>query len=139
MSSGSHSLDNVPTDENKDIALLLLRIGVGVIFIVAGWGKLTGIEGVQGFFGNLGIPLPALMAWVVALVEFVGGIMVLAGAYIRIPAILLAIVMVVAIITTKIGQEFTAYRLDMMLLLVNAALALMGAGKYSVTDMLTNK
>ena len=79
------------------------------------------------------------MAWVVALVEFVGGIMVLAGAYIRIPAILLAIVMVVAIITTKIGQEFTAYRLDMMLLLVNAALALMGAGKYSVTDMLTNK
>jgi len=134
--SGRQSLDNVPTDENKDIALLLLRIGVGVIFIVAGWGKLTGIEGVQGFFGNIGIPLPGLMAWVVAIVEFVGGILVLTGTFIRVPAILLAIIMLVAIITTKIGQDFSAYRLDAMLLLVNASLALMGAGKYSVTDLI---
>ncbi len=138
MSSGSQSLDNIPTDENKDIALLLLRIGVGVIFIVAGWGKLNGIEGVEGFFGNIGIPLPGLMAWVVAIVEFVGGILILTGTYIRIPAILLAIIMIVAIITTKLGQDFSAYRLDMMLLLVSAALALMGAGKYSVTDLIAN-
>lgn len=139
MSSGSQSLENMPTDQNRDIALLLLRIGVGIIFIVAGWGKLTGIEGVQGFFGNIGIPLPGLMAWVVAIVEFVAGIMVLVGAFIRIPAILLAVIMVVAIITTKFGQEFSAYRLDLMLLLVNASLALMGSGKYSVMDMLKRK
>ncbi len=138
MSSGRQSLDNVPTDENRDIALLLLRIGVGVIFIVAGWGKLTGIEGVQDFFGNIGIPLPGLMAWIVAIVEFAGGIMVLVGAYIRVPAILLAIIMVVAIITTKFGQEFSAYRLDLMLLLVSAALAFMGSGKYSVDDLIAN-
>ncbi len=139
MSSEQKKLDNLPTDENRDIALLLLRIGVGIIFIVAGWGKLTGIEGVQGFFGNIGIPLPGLMAWVVAIVEFVGGIMVLAGAFIRIPAILLAIIMVVAIITTKFGQEFTAYRLDLMLMLVSAALALLGPGKYSLDDLLPKK
>ena len=127
------------SDQNKDIALLLLRIGVGVIFILAGWGKLTGIEGTQGFFGSIGIPLPGLMAWVVALVEFVGGIMVLFGAYIRIPSILLAVIMVVAIITTKFGQEFTAYRLDLMLLLVSASLAMLGSGKFSVDDKLGNK
>ncbi len=117
---------------NKDLGLLLLRIGVGVIFVVAGWGKLTGIEGVQGFFGNLGIPMAGLMAWVVAIVEFVGGIMVLLGAYARIPYLLLAIIMVVALFTTKLGGEFSAARLDLMLLLANLALFFAGSGKYSV-------
>jgi len=137
MSSDEQKLDNLPSDQNKDIALLLLRIGVGLIFIVAGWGKLTGIENVQGFFGNIGIPLPGLMAWVVAIVEFIGGIMVLAGAYIRIPAILLAVIMVVAIITTKIGEPFADYRVDLLLLLMSAALALVGSGRYSVDSLLS--
>lgn len=124
--------------ENKyyDIAPLLLRIGVGIIFIIAGWGKLNGIEGVTGFFGGLGIPLPGIMAWVVAIVEFVGGIMVLLGAYARIPYLLLAFVMVVALLTTKLGGEFSAARLDLMLLLANLALFFMGSGKYSVDDRL---
>ena len=127
--------------ENKyvDLAPLLLRIGVGVIFIIAGWGKITGIEGTQGFFGNLGIPLPGIMAWVVAIVEFVGGIMVLLGAYARIPYLLLAIIMVVALLTTKIGGEFSAARLDLMLLLASLALYFMGSGKYSVDDKLASK
>lgn len=127
---------NLSNDQNKDTALLLLRLGVGIIFIVAGWGKITGIDGVQGFFGDIGIPLPGLMAWIVAIVEFVGGILVLIGAYIRIPAILLAIIMVVAILTTKVGQDFSAYRLDLMLLFASAALALMGSGKFSLDDKL---
>ena len=54
--------------KTSDLALLLLRVGVGVIFILAGWGKLTGIDGTIEFFGNIGIPLPAVMAWVVAIV-----------------------------------------------------------------------
>lgn len=124
--------------QNKfnDLAPLLLRIGVGIIFIVAGWGKLTGIEGAQGFFGDLGIPLPGLMAWVVAITEFIGGLMVLLGAYIRIPALLLAFVMVVALLTTKLGGEFSAARLDIMLLLTTLALSFLGSGKYSVDDKL---
>ena len=120
----------------NDFAPLLLRIGVGIIFIVAGWGKITGIEGTIGFFGGLGIPLPGVMAWVVALVEFVGGLMVLTGTYIRIPTILLACVMLVALLTTKVGGEFGAARLDIMLLLANLALFIMGSGKYSVNSLL---
>lgn len=125
-----------PDKKYFDIAPLLLRIGVGVIFIIAGWGKLNGIEGVQGFFGNLGIPLPGIMAWVVAIVEFVGGIMVLLGAYARIPHLLLAFIMLVALFTTKLGGEFSAARLDLMLLLANLALFFMGSGKYSVDEKL---
>ncbi len=129
-------MNNFTNNKNQDIALLLLRIGVGVIFIYAGWSKLTGIEGAHEFFVKIGIPFAGLMVWVVGIVEFVGGILVLAGAYIRIPAILLAIIMLVAILTTKLGESFSAYRLDMMLLLVNVAFILIGAGAYSVDEKL---
>ena len=122
--------------ENKDLAVLLLRLGVGAIFIVAGWGKLTGIEGTQGFFGELGIPMPVVMAWVVALTEFVGGIMVLLGLYIRIPTVLLAIVMLVAIFMVNLPQGFAEMRLDLMLLLSNLSLFFLGSGRYSIDALL---
>lgn len=124
---------------NSDFAILLLRVGVGVIFILAGWGKLTGIEGTQQFFGNIGIPLPVVMAWVVAFVEFVGGIMVLFGAYAKIPYLLLAITMAVALFTTKLGGEFSAARLDIMLLLTSLALFFIGSGAYSVDNKVANR
>ena len=132
-------MKQLPLEKYHDLALLLLRIGVGVVFIVAGWGKLTGIEGVQGFFGDLGIPLAGMMAWVVAIVEFVGGLMVLTGLYARIPNLLLAFIMVVAIFTTKIsgfdiGDPGT--RVDILLLLMTLALAILGSGKYSLNSML---
>ena len=118
----------------RDVAPLLLRIGVGLIFIYAGWGKLTGIEGTQEFFGNIGIPLAGIMAWVVAVVEFVGGIMVLVGFRIQIPALLLAFIMVVAILTTKVGGEdvFRGMRLDLLLLLTSLALVITGSGRYAL-------
>lgn len=129
------SLDN----KYSDFALLLLRLGVGIIFIVSGWGKLTGIEGVTGFFGNIGVPMPFIMAWVVALVEFFGGIMVLLGAYAKIPYLLLAIIMVVAIFLVKLDQGFSASRLELMLLLSSLALFFMGSGNYSVDHKMANR
>ena len=104
--------------KHSDLALLLLRVGVGIIFIYAGWGKLTGIEGTQEFFG---------------------GIMVLFGAYAKIPYLLLAIVMLVALFTTKLGGEFPAARLDLMLLLTNLALFLLGSGRFSVDYKIANR
>lgn len=129
-------MNNSSLSKNSDLARLLLRIGVGIVFIIAGWGKLNGIEGVQGFFGNLGIPLPGLMAWVVAIIEFVGGAMVLLGAYIRIPSLLLACIMVVALITTKLGGEFGPARVDILLLMMTLSLAMLNSGKYSVDQMI---
>ncbi|TVQ10282.1 MAG: DoxX family protein [Balneolaceae bacterium] len=132
-------MNQFKTEKNYDLAILLLRIGVGVIFIVAGWGKLTGIEGTQEFFGGLGIPAPAIMAWVVAIVEFVGGLMVLTGSYIRVPAVLLAIVMIVAILTTKLDRGFSAARLDMMLLLTSLALFFLSSGRFSIDSVINKK
>ena len=128
--------------KNHDIALLLLRIGVGIVFIFAGWGKLNGIEGVQQFFGNIGIPLAGIMAWVVALTEFVGGIMVLVGFKARIPNILLAIIMVVAFFTTKLSDfsiTNAGVRVDILMFLITVALAIMGSGGLSVDAKMGKK
>lgn len=131
-------MSNTGMLKSNDLALLLLRLGVGVIFIVAGWGKLTGIEGTAGFFGNLGIPMPGIMAWVVALVEFLGGIMMLVGYKVRIPGVLLAITMLVAILLVKLGGDnpFRGMRLELMLLLSSLALSIMSTGKYSLDAVL---
>lgn len=126
--------------KNKDTALLLLRIGVGLIFVIAGWGKLTGIEGVQGFFGNIGIPMASVMAWVVALVEFLGGLMILIGYKVQIPGYLLAIIMLVAMFIILGGEDsdFGSIRLELMLLLTSLALTMTGPGSYSL-DASLNK
>lgn len=126
--------------KNKDLAILLLRIGVGVIFVIAGWGKLGGIENVQGFFGNIGIPLAGFMAWVVALTELIGGLMILLGYKMEIPGILLAIVMLVAILTVKLGGDggFGGMRLEIMLLVTSLSLSLMRtSGKFALDAMLS--
>lgn len=132
-------MSNSASEKYHDLAILLLRIGVGIIFIVAGWGKLTGIEGAQGFFANSGVPLPGIMAWVVAIIEFVGGLMVLTGTYIRIPAILLACIMVGAILFVKLDSGFGAMRIDLILLLTSLSLFIFNSGKYSIDDKIGNK
>lgn len=111
----------------SDLALLLLRIGVAYIFITHGWGKLTNIEGTAGFFGGLSIPVPIVMAWIVAIVEFFGGILVLLGAYTKVPNLLLAVIMLVAIL----AQEGN-FDLEFLLLISTLVLSLIGSGQYSI-------
>lgn len=111
----------------KKYATLILRLVVAYVFIVHGWGKLTGIAGTAGFFGKLGIPAAALFAWVVALVEFGGGILVLVGIFTRVSALLLAVTMVVAILVHEGGFE-----LELTLLGMSVALMLLGNGPVSI-------
>jgi putative oxidoreductase len=55
---------------------------IGLLFLVSGYNKLTGEGGVSGFAGGLetmGLPLPLLLAWVVVLIEIVGGAALILG------------------------------------------------------------
>lgn len=117
-----------------DLGILVLRIVIGVAFIAHGYVKFAGgIENVAGFFTTLGIPAALLMAWVVALVEFVGGLAILLGVGTRLAALLLSVVMVVAIATAKFPLGFLGgYELDVVILGSLIALLLGGSGKYAV-------
>ncbi|WP_274426319.1 DoxX family protein [Chelativorans sp. YIM 93263] len=76
----------------SDTALLALgRVLLATIFIISGFGKLTDIGGTAGYLGSLGLPLPIVTAWIVALIEFVGGIAVLVGFQTRVAAFVLGL------------------------------------------------
>ena len=116
---------------NQDLGLLLVRIALALVFIIHGYGKLTGLAGVETFFGNLGIP--AFFVYVVTFVEFFGGFAMLLGIFTRIFGFLLAINMFFAIYLVKFSQGFSGgYELELTLLLASLAIALAGPGKYSI-------
>ncbi len=79
--------------------LLAVRLYWGWQFMQTGWGKLTDINKVIGFFIDLGIPAPALNAYFVSALEFGGGIFLILGLGSRLIAAPLAIDMLVAYIT----------------------------------------
>ncbi len=119
-----------------------LRFIVGVVFLVHGSQKLFvyGFSGVAGFFGHAGIPVPAVSAVVVTLVEFLGGLALITGLFTRWAAILLAINMAVAVLAVHAKHGFFAsaggYEYPLTLLVANISLALAGPGAFALDNAL---
>lgn len=68
----------------ESLAPLLLRIGIGLTFFLAGLGKvLGGTDRVGGFFGSLGVLLPSLMGPSIAYLELIGGLALILGLFTR--------------------------------------------------------
>jgi putative oxidoreductase len=55
------------------------RILIALIFIFAGFGKVTGFEGTVGYIASKGLPLPQLAAIGAIIIELGGGIMLVLG------------------------------------------------------------
>lgn len=83
---------------------LIMRIIVGYVFMLTGWGKLTNLPQVTQNFIEWGIPFPHILTPFVSGVECFGGAMLALGLFTRIPAAMLAVVMVVAIKSAKWGD-----------------------------------
>ena len=73
---------------NASLALLG-RIGLSLIFIISGWGKIAGYAGTQQYMEAVGLP-GALLPLVIAL-ELGGGLAILTGAFTRWIALALAV------------------------------------------------
>ncbi len=114
---------------------LIIRLGLGLIMAAHGWQKVQNPAGVAGFFGSLGIPAPQLMAWVVIVVELIGGICIILGLGTRFWALLSAIVVLVAIIMAKGFGAITgegSFELELAIMVGMLGLALIGPGPVSV-------
>jgi putative oxidoreductase len=85
------------------LAPLATRVVFGQSFALTGFGKLTNLDGLVGFFTELGIPLPSLQAPMVATLEFVGGLLLVLGLGTRVVALALIGTMVVALLTADRG------------------------------------
>jgi putative oxidoreductase len=119
--------------------LTVLRIVVGVIFVMHGWQKLSwGFEQVAGMLGSLHVPVPTVAAVVLTLVELLGGIALILGVLVRYVAGLLAIDMLFALILVHARNGFfvpKGVEFPLLLLAANINLILSGAGSLSISGL----
>ena len=132
---------------SDSVSIILIRLMVGVVFLSEGIQKFLfpGDRG-AGRFEKIGIPNPEFFGTFVGSFEILCGLLVLAGLMTRLAAILLIIIMLTAIATTKIDillqdgvwEMLHASRTDWAMLLGSIFLLIRGGGKWSVDYKLSH-
>lgn len=123
---------------NVDAGLLLLRVGLGVMFMAHGLPKVFGgpekWTKVGGAMANLGIDFaPALWGLMAGLSESLGGALIALGLLTRPASLLLAFIMFVAAIKhLTAGDSFPTLSHPIEALIVFLALFLMGPGRFAL-------
>lgn len=132
------------TDKQREYAIALLRIIVGILFIAHGGQKLFvyGIAGTTGAFTQMGIFLPGIMAPLVTLIEFFGGIALIIGFLTRLVGLGLALEMLGAIVFVHAKSGFfmpTGYEFALTLMIATLGLAIAGSGVFSIDSIFANR
>ena len=131
-----------------------LRVVLGFGFMAQGWAKLSrGPEGFARLLEQIGAPLPEVTAWVSTLIELLGGLAILAGAFVAAVSIPLIVMMLVAMFTVHLRYGFSAintigltadgpqfgppgYEVNLLYIAGLLALILGGAGPFSIDRLL---
>jgi putative oxidoreductase len=72
------------------------RVLLALMFVLAGIGKLSGLEGTAGYIASKGLPMPMVLAVAVGVLELVAGVLLIIGWQARWAALALAVFTVVA-------------------------------------------
>ncbi|OQP31878.1 MULTISPECIES: DoxX family protein [Pantoea] len=125
----------------EDTGLLLARILMPVLFITAGWGKITGYAGTQQYMEAMGVP--GFMLPLVILLEFGGGLAILFGFLTRFTALFTA---AFTILTAFLFHSNFAEGVNQLMFMKNLSIAggflvlgLVGPGAYSIDRLLRKK
>jgi uncharacterized membrane protein YphA (DoxX/SURF4 family) len=160
MREAKTATEEMPTMLNRILStqapasVLLIRLMVGAVFLSEGIQKFLYADAVgAGRFAKIGLPSPEFLAAFVGCFEIVCGALILLGLLTRLAAIPTLVIMVVAIVTTKIPlllgeaywglslREAAEYgfwtmahemRTDWAMLLGSLFLLLVGAGSCSI-------
>ena len=132
-----------------------LRLVVGYGFIAHGLAKLErGPAQFVAIVHAIGTPAPHFMAWLTILVELLGGLAVLLGAFVPYVSVPMAAILLVAIFTVHLPFGFTSikllavtasgpefgppgYETDLLYLACLATLVLAGSGPVAVDGWIT--
>ena len=127
-----------------DLALLVLRLVVGLLFVGHGAQKLfgvfggSGLEGTTGMFDNIGLRPGWLHARGAGTAEFAGGLLLALGLFTPFAAAALIAVMTAAVITVHapngIWNTNQGYEFNLVMVAVAFALAGIGAGSWSLDN-----
>ena len=130
----------------RDLALLVARVAVGVVFIAHGWQKISGggLSGTSDGFASMGIPAPTLSAAFAIGTELVGGVLLVLGALVPLVGALLVVNMIGAWVFAHAdsGSFFVAEGGPEYVLTLGAAalvLAALGGGRLGVDGLLAGR
>jgi putative oxidoreductase len=140
------------TSERQRIGLLVLRLALGLIFVLHGWMNILG--GQESFLREMlamvGWSAPDWLVWSITAFELLAGLALMLGMFTRQAALLLAVEMVVAVALFHVRQGFfivavpnapLAYGFEYHLSLVGGlvCLALEGPGELALENRLRNR
>ncbi|MFA5090737.1 MAG: DoxX family protein [Candidatus Omnitrophota bacterium] len=122
--------------------LLVLRLGLGAIFMAHGLQKAfgvftgTGISGFSKMLSGLGFYPPVFWAYIAAYVELLSGLFLIFGILTRVSAFFLLVLMLVATIKVHLAKGFFlangGFEYNLLIACACLALLLMGGGQFSL-------
>lgn len=125
-----------------DIAFLILRIAVGIIFVAHGLQKVFGLFGGPGITGfselmkSLGFMPPVLWAYIAGIGELGGGVFLILGILPRLSAAVIMVIMFVAVVFVHSKGGYFAmnggFEYPLFILMVAVSIMLSGGGKLSL-------
>jgi putative oxidoreductase len=120
------------------LGIAIVRIVFGIILVVSGAMKfINGIGGFAGFVGQVGFPAPEIVAPLIAILELVGGALVLLGLATRWLAILFIVEFIVTTFVIKLPRTgWDQSRIDLMMLAAALLLFLAGPGALALDAMM---
>ncbi|AIF99054.1 DoxD-like family protein [Alteromonas australica] len=134
---------------NNSVANVVLRVPVGIILAAHGGQKLFawfggyGLEGTGQWMESIGLAPGFVMALLAGSAEFFGGIALILGLLTRPAAALSAFTMVVAIFSVHgsngLFMSNNGYEFALALLAATVALAIQGAGSFSLDAVVSKK
>ena len=128
----------------QSIALLVGRLALGIVLIAHGWQKFFtyGISGATASFEQMGVPVAGAAAVFAALVELVGGILLIVGFAVPLVGLLVAVDMAGALIFVHapngVFVDAGGYELVLVIGALGAVFAGLGAGAYAVDRLISS-
>tara|TARA_Y100000034_G_C6879393_1_gene402684 strand:- start:1264 stop:1659 length:396 start_codon:yes stop_codon:yes gene_type:complete len=118
-----------------DIALLVMRVIIGIFFIKHGYHKFEDPYTMAKWLGKLGYKPGIFWAWVLLVIEFFGGIALILGVGTKFFALFMSLIMLQGIYHRKYVKDLTfvdGWEINFVTLASTIALVLLGAGAYSL-------
>ena len=133
-----HTTTTQLNTNTNDAGKLVLRVALAAMLLFHGVAKLSGGIGfVADMLAKAG--LPAVFGYGVYIGEVIAPLLILFGLFTRPAALIVAINMIVAVLLAHTSQFFTlnetggwALELQGMFFFASVAVALLGAGRYSI-------
>lgn len=130
--------------KKQQLATLILRVVFGLMFLIHGIAKFQGgISNTVGYFDSLG--LPGSLAYAIAIIELVGGLLLIIGFGTRVIGGIFAIIMLGAIFSAKLSLGllgdgvYAGYELELVFLAIGVYFVLANPINLSLDEKLAKK